>query len=95
MQISLFGNNMFSRCLDTCTEVGYAYAGMVNGAECYCDNRKPSRKRKLEESSCNVTCSGGGGEGKCGGPLAVSVYQTGMKPVLERETKNDTTGLKY
>ncbi len=71
------------------------YAGVQYGFECYCDNERPPDDRRIEESSCNMTCPGNeGGGGKCGGHLAMNVYQTGVKPVVEKKASNDTAGIK-
>ncbi len=65
------------RCLQSCTDSGYAYAGVQYGNQCFCGNSY-GRYGKLSESSCNMTCSGDSGL-VCGGTWANTLYKTASR----------------
>ncbi|KAK7418586.1 hypothetical protein QQZ08_011170 [Neonectria magnoliae] len=66
-------------CLSFCSSKGYAYMGLENGQECYCNNPGPSNgSKKASESACSVPCKGDGAT-KCGAVNRLSVYKTGIK----------------
>ncbi|KAM5343324.1 hypothetical protein ACJ41O_014290 [Fusarium nematophilum] len=48
-------------CSKFCGRKNYAFMGVENGQECYCNNAGPSNgSRKVSESQCKMTCSGNG-----------------------------------
>lgn len=61
------------KCLNKCASLGLEYTGLEYKQECYCGSQPPPYEQLLE-SQCQVAC-GGGGDGKCGGALSLSVYQ--------------------
>jgi hypothetical protein len=65
-----------SKCIATCREKGFAFAGTQYSNNCFCGNSY-DRLGKLDESQCNSACAGNSAE-KCGGPWANSVYSTGI-----------------
>lgn len=69
--------NTNSKCIATCREIGYAFAGTQYSTQCFCGNSY-DRLGKLEESKCELACAGNAAE-KCGGYWANSVYSTGIK----------------
>lgn len=70
------------KCLMLCTESGYLYAGLQYGVECFCGSERPNDADRFEpeKSKCNYPCAGNTKE-KCGGYLAMDVYQTGLIPL--------------
>ena len=61
-------------CVTYCHEKGYALAGVEFGVECYCGDSIEDRMR-ISEGRCNMTCSGDSSK-RCGGSLALNVYET-------------------
>jgi len=50
--------------------------GLTNGNDCFCGNSVPPASSKVDDSKCNVGCTGFG-QTKCGGKGFYSVYLTG------------------
>ena len=74
-------SNVPWRCVETCTDKGFAYAAVQYGESCLCGNRFG---RYGEATNCDYRCTGDGGE-ICGGYNANSVYWTGdRKPLPPR-----------
>ncbi len=82
-----------NRCLEECKKAGFTHAGVEMGAECFCDKSAPPDDRKVPESHCNMTCPGDP-KAKCGGNHALSIYQTGIKPIPHHTVSMNATGLK-
>jgi hypothetical protein len=61
-------------CTTACTASGYTYAGLEDGAECYCGNDDPPTALQADAQDCDIVCPGG--EGTCGGLLRLDVYST-------------------
>ncbi|OCF41274.1 hypothetical protein I317_04932 [Kwoniella heveanensis CBS 569] len=61
-------------CIDGCSELGYKYAGVENGKQCFCGN-VPQTTTRLPVSQCNTPCAGNS-TGVCGGPSAMDLYTT-------------------
>lgn len=83
-------------CLTSCIRLGYAYAGLQGGSECWCSESFGSHG---QGSSCSSHCYGNGKEGyvtgaigtvsgvlhlttACGGVSANSVYSNAASPSL-------------
>ncbi|PPQ68877.1 hypothetical protein CVT24_007686 [Panaeolus cyanescens] len=64
-------------CINYCTSCGMALAGVEYGEECYCSNG--FLHDYGTSSSCNMPCRGNPLE-MCGGPNALNVYATGVRP---------------
>jgi glucan endo-1,3-alpha-glucosidase len=62
------------KCLISCEEGGYAYAGLEYGLECWCGNTIASTVEFSADSECDVPCSGNSSE-MCGGGFRLDVYQ--------------------
>ncbi len=62
------------RCLQSCSDAGYAYAGVQYASQCFCGNSH-GRYGRLNESSCNMRCSGDS-RLVCGGTWANTLYKT-------------------
>jgi hypothetical protein len=65
-------------CLDYCDKLGFHWAGLENGSECYCDYGVGKKSIKKPDSYCNSTCSGDGAQ-LCGGPSLISLFWNGEK----------------
>jgi len=59
-------NVTVENCVNGCYGLGYSYAGMEYGQQCYCDNTLVSGSSSLPQSSCSSTCTGNATE-ICGG----------------------------
>jgi len=62
-------------CVQTCSGLGYPYAGTEYGNECYCGNTLPADLLDATAADCNSACPGGG-TATCGGTFKLSVYQS-------------------
>ena len=47
--------------------------------ECFCGNKHPKDNSEVNESRCDTICPGDS-HSKCGGYLAMNIYQTGVIP---------------
>ena len=65
-----------SACKTTCAGRGFAYSGVQNGYECYCDNKIGGIGKQVPSSQCSVACTGNSAQ-KCGASWRLSVYSTG------------------
>jgi glucan endo-1,3-alpha-glucosidase len=45
-------------CINTCSSLGYSYAGVEHGSGCYCGNSLYGPPTVTPDSECNVPCSG-------------------------------------
>lgn len=61
--------NSPNHCIAYCTEHHYAYAGVRDGKECWCDDFLGQAALKEDENACNRQCKGQSGE-ICGGKEA-------------------------
>ncbi|KAK2590697.1 hypothetical protein QQS21_011621 [Conoideocrella luteorostrata] len=64
------------KCLDLCGSFGYMAAGLEYGKECYCGDPPDIAARgsqKVDDSQCNVVCSGDG-SALCGGGNLLTTY---------------------
>jgi hypothetical protein len=67
-----------AQCRSQCNAGGFVFAGTQNGSQCFCGNT--SGQYGLS-NACTIGCSGYNGE-FCGGPLANSVFLTGVPPSM-------------
>ncbi|KAJ4390907.1 Cell wall integrity and stress response component 2 [Gnomoniopsis smithogilvyi] len=58
-------------CISACQGHGYDYAGLENGAECWCGGECPPDR--LKGGQCNMRCKGNGKQ-FCGGQHSLLVY---------------------
>ncbi len=65
------GSMTTEKCIATCRERGFAFAGTQFSNHCFCDN---NYGRYGVATNCTMTCSGNRRE-KCGGTWANSVYR--------------------
>ncbi|ODN82718.1 hypothetical protein L202_01005 [Cryptococcus amylolentus CBS 6039] len=62
-----------NQCINGCSELGYGYAGLYSGSQCYCGNTPSSTKSVLPTSQCQTKCAGNS-TGTCGGSAAMDLY---------------------
>lgn len=69
--------NSPKKCIQTCLQSGYLFAGLQYSSECFCGNEEPPIDAKLPDSSCNMKCPA---EPKsvCGGYYTINIYETGI-----------------
>ena len=64
-----------SLCQTKCFKLGFKYAGLQAGMECFCGNQFPSRSIFLPKSACSHPCSDPDHSDKmCGGGWKLNIY---------------------
>ncbi|KAF7949209.1 hypothetical protein EAE96_008376 [Botrytis aclada] len=76
-------------CLHACKEGGYAFAGVEYSQECYCGVVLGNGTAKVDESNCQMTCSGNTTE-LCGG--AANLYLYVAEDLLSTDPCNGNPG---
>jgi len=76
VDLGKFDDNTVEGCKDSCRELGYAYAGVEFGEECFCGNTPPLMSTIVGQEECNDPCTGDATQ-MCGGSWNMNVYQTG------------------
>nr|XP_024218353.1 WSC domain-containing protein ARB_07867 [Halyomorpha halys] len=71
---SLVDINSPKNCLYLCQQLGFPYAGVHNGTECYCGKQLPTLSRKKGDEECQVACPHS--SERCGGNMRIYVYST-------------------
>jgi len=69
------------RCMHRCAQMGFKYAGIQDGQECWCGNTYGSHGSSNE---CGTECQGDP-DLMCGGSLANDVYPAKLLPQLVKE----------
>ncbi|XP_050537386.1 uncharacterized protein LOC126903300 isoform X2 [Daktulosphaira vitifoliae] len=93
-------HNTPQKCSEICFKKGYVYAGVTYGLECWCGNQRPSKTSVVENSNCDVRCSGDKNQ-FCGGGWKIGIYATGLTEYVannyigcfEEEQKKNKTKL--
>ncbi|XP_072155725.1 uncharacterized protein [Bemisia tabaci] len=62
-------------CLNICYQMGFRFAGLQDGYECFCGKWQPAQEKRKSDAECNTQCSGDPSE-KCGGNWRLQVYRT-------------------
>lgn len=60
------------------TVVGFQFAGLEFGYECWCSGTMAKKRSQMNDAKCNHTCPGDTSS-RCGGYLAVNIYHTGYE----------------
>jgi hypothetical protein len=81
------------RCIESCRESGFAYAGIQYGAQCYCGNSY-GRYGQIAENNCNMSCSGDTGR-NCGGTWANSVFKIANRSMPSDAPPHRTSSATY
>ncbi|XP_066282938.1 beta-1,3-glucan-binding protein-like [Branchiostoma lanceolatum] len=69
------------KCIRHCSDLGFDYAGLQYGVECFCGARYGTYGQ-APESDCHIACAGGGAH-MCGGGWRNSVWSTGAAVLTE------------
>merc|ERR1712215_250226 len=83
VELGKFDDNTPEACKDSCRELGYAYAGVEYGEECFCGNTPPLMSTIVGQEECDDPCTGDATQ-MCGGSWNMNVYQTGPCHVRDR-----------
>ncbi|KAK0719031.1 WSC domain-containing protein [Apiosordaria backusii] len=62
------------RCADYCLNSGFTWFGLQYMAECFCGPELDALSTQLNDTDCDLPCTGDAGE-VCGGSSKLSVYQ--------------------
>lgn len=62
------------KCLVTCEEAGFKYAGVEFGQECYCGNTWARANIWVDDGTCDMPCNGNSSE-TCGGGDRIDLYE--------------------
>lgn len=76
-------SNSPKKCIRTCLQSGFLYAGVQYSSECFCGSSEPLASAKLPDSSCNMKCPGDSKD-VCGGYFTMNVFETGIASKLKR-----------
>ena len=69
------------KCTEFCSSVGYAYAGVEAGNECYCSRQLLYQPKILDSSACNINCTINSiSSDLCGGDWAIDVWELQIQP---------------
>lgn len=71
---SIPGGVTVAKCTAKCQQIGYLYAGVEYGVECYCDDQIQNNASPLS-SGCSMACAGNSSE-YCGGANSLNLYQS-------------------
>src|SRR4051812_25263888 len=63
-------------CQTQCAQSQSTYQATSQGDQCLCGNTLPSTSTKVDDTKCEIACSGYASE-KCGGKGFYSIYLTG------------------
>ena len=71
-------DNTPSECIKRCRDEnkGYVFAGVQYAFQCFCGHVAPTSDLILDESQCNMECSGNDNF-VCGGSWKMNVYEIG------------------
>lgn len=69
--------NSPKKCIQTCLQSGYLFAGLQYSSECFCGHEEPLIDAKLPDSSCNMKCPAEP-KNACGGYYTMNIYETGI-----------------
>ncbi|XP_054261821.1 uncharacterized protein LOC128985882 [Macrosteles quadrilineatus] len=72
--------NSPEQCRNTCFKLGYLYAGVEYGVQCFCGDTHPLPSLLRDASQCSMTCPGSS-DTKCGGRVMLSIYETGITDI--------------
>ncbi|KAL1416708.1 hypothetical protein MTO96_027605 [Rhipicephalus appendiculatus] len=75
-------SNSRRHCVGLCLRLGFAWAGLQYGSECFCGKERPAANLTLPSRYCDMVCPANDSE-LCGGYLAMDVFSTGLPSVGE------------
>ncbi|KAJ3541508.1 hypothetical protein NMY22_g3862 [Coprinellus aureogranulatus] len=90
-QVTVNAAMTIERCIATCDEADYKYAGLEFGSECYCDSVIQLPGEQVDDADCAMTCSGDATQ-TCGGPSRLNIYDSGRPDPITVQTIEVATG---
>lgn len=79
-------SNAPTACITYCLRIGFTFAGLQFGFECWCGKALNVHSLRISELRCNMSCPSHDSQSMCGGYLAMSVYSTGLVAVSSNDT---------
>ncbi|XP_077526225.1 xylosyltransferase oxt isoform X1 [Haemaphysalis longicornis] len=70
-------SNSRRHCVGLCLRLGFPWAGLQYGTECFCSKTEPASNVTLPSRFCDMVCPADKNE-LCGGYLAMDVFATGL-----------------
>ncbi|CAG0922933.1 unnamed protein product, partial [Notodromas monacha] len=64
-------------CIAMCQKLGYQFAALEHGFECWCQQRVPNFDDRTDQRECDANCPGGPWK-TCGGNETIDIYDTGI-----------------
>lgn len=64
------------KCIAACSGAGLKFAGVEYMSECWCGDSAPDESLKVDDSECNLKCTGS--DQTCGAAWLIDVYETGV-----------------
>ena len=92
--VNVSGVLTIDKCINECSQLGFAEAGLQAGTMCHCGKYKgwhQMHEIASHEGRCKIQCPDGSAD-FCGGVEANSVYRTGRKYEELRRAKKDYVG---
>lgn len=80
-------SNSRRHCVGLCLRLGFPWAGLQYGSECFCSKERPAANLTLPSRYCDMVCPADENE-LCGGYLAMDVFSTGL-PTVGEVTKRE------
>ncbi|KAK1976643.1 WSC domain-containing protein [Colletotrichum cereale] len=82
-----------AQCITQCDGLGYTYAGLEYGSECFCGNSIDGGNSPAS-SGCDMSCAGNRFD-TCGGAGRINIYQTDCKGTPDCHFNYGFTGTTY
>uniref|UniRef100_A0A915JP36 protein xylosyltransferase n=1 Tax=Romanomermis culicivorax TaxID=13658 RepID=A0A915JP36_ROMCU len=82
----LKNDNSPENCMDYCLRVGQEVAGLENATHCFCGMKSDLTyaTKTVKDDECDFYDCPGDSTETCGGPSALSAYNTGLGPIPEQ-----------
>ncbi|KAH8904780.1 hypothetical protein BR93DRAFT_939834 [Coniochaeta sp. PMI_546] len=78
VSIGTLDYNSKDKCaVENCKAQGHAVAASMGGNECYCGDKYPPKAALVNDTNCNIGCTGYDWDA-CGGSFFWTVYNTGL-----------------
>ncbi|XP_075237841.1 uncharacterized protein LOC142334050 isoform X2 [Lycorma delicatula] len=81
-------DNSPHRCVGVCEALGYHFAGVENGVECYCGYVAPAYNLMVNSDDCSTPCPINK-SWLCGNKLRIAIYSTGIAAGVTTHDKGD------
>ncbi|KAA8649823.1 uncharacterized protein ATNIH1004_002500 [Aspergillus tanneri] len=77
-------------CRKLCSDGDYGVFALHAGTHCLCGNKLPADSAKTSDSNCDKECAGWPAT-KCGGKNAYSIYLTGVKSKVDKDSSSSSS----